>query len=117
MKLSESDAGPLYTDPKGKTLYQHQGRNRGGRFSAAALQDVEAPQDWSPVLAADDDKGVGNWSVIANKQGKRQWAYKGLLLYTSTWDKNPGDLRGIRSVDRSWITIMQSGKRMPGTGS
>ncbi len=117
VKLSESDAGPLYTNSQGKTLYQHQGRNRGGRFSAESAHEVEAPQDWSPVLAADTDQPLGNWSIVKNSEGKRQWAYKGLMLFTCNWDKNPGDLRGIRSVDRSWITIMQSGKRMPGTGS
>ena len=70
-----------------------------------------------PVVAAPDAKAVGNWSIVTDKDGSRQWSYKGLMLYTNVWDTHPGDLHGIRSTDRTWHTIMRSGQPMQGTGA
>ncbi|MHB1205663.1 MAG: COG4315 family predicted lipoprotein [Rhodospirillaceae bacterium] len=49
---------------------------------------------WPAVLAGPDAKPIGKWSIIARKDGAKQWAYDGLPLYVSTLDKQPGDVLG-----------------------
>ena len=51
-------------------------------------------QAWPAVLAADDAKPVGKWSIIKRHDGRKQWAYEGLVLYTSSMDREPGDTIG-----------------------
>jgi predicted lipoprotein with Yx(FWY)xxD motif len=51
-------------------------------------------QAWPPVIAAPDAQPVGKWSLIARKDGRKQWAYEGFVLYTSSLDKQPGDTIG-----------------------
>ncbi len=49
---------------------------------------------WPAVLAGADAKSVGKWSIIARKDGAKQWAYDGYPVYTSNLDKQPGDVLG-----------------------
>lgn len=116
--------GAVFADDTGRTLYRWPGgalRNglAGERKGAPACGDekstktagllspypggMELPeldkrptctQMWPPVLAADDAKEVGNWSVVTRKDGKKQWAYEGLAVYASALDKSPGDAFG-----------------------
>lgn len=51
-------------------------------------------QYWPPLLAAADSVPVGKWTIQTRKDGSKQWAYKGLALYTSHLDKNPGETFG-----------------------
>jgi predicted lipoprotein with Yx(FWY)xxD motif len=101
--IRESDTGEVLADKDGGTLYTFDSHaldnpNRIGR----AKQALDYPEDWSPVLAPDDAKQIGSWSVI-NNDGKKQWAYKGLPLYTNKRDR-PGDLFGLRG-DRRFHAI------------
>ena len=121
VRINESDAGELFTDADGRTLYQYQ---QPRRRRVASPVDGGAPPvfkimpDYQPVLvtAANDVKPVGKWSIVEHR-GARQWAYKGLPLYTNSRDVMPGELNGFRgSSDRSFHTIMVSGEPMQGTG-
>lgn len=49
---------------------------------------------WPPVLAENDAEPVGNWTIVARKDGTRQWAYEEQPLYTSVSDREPGDVFG-----------------------
>jgi predicted lipoprotein with Yx(FWY)xxD motif len=49
---------------------------------------------WPPVIAADDAKPIGEWTIITRSDGKKQWAYDHHALYTSSLDHNPGDVMG-----------------------
>lgn len=49
---------------------------------------------WPPVIAPDDAKTVGKWTVITRKDGKKQWAFDEQALYTSIRDSKPGDVIG-----------------------
>lgn len=51
-------------------------------------------QAWPPVIAVDDAKPVGKWTLIRRHDKRLQWAYDGLVLYTSAMDKQPGDTIG-----------------------
>jgi len=49
---------------------------------------------WPPVYAADDAEAVGKWTIVARRDGTRQWAYDEQPLYTSIRDSRPGDVLG-----------------------
>jgi predicted lipoprotein with Yx(FWY)xxD motif len=51
-------------------------------------------QMWPPVFASDNDKPVGEWSILHRPDGRAQWAYEGFALYTSILDHAPGDVIG-----------------------
>jgi predicted lipoprotein with Yx(FWY)xxD motif len=51
-------------------------------------------QAWPPAIAADDAKPVGKWTLIKRHDKRLQWAYDGLVLYTSAMDREPGDTIG-----------------------
>jgi len=51
-------------------------------------------QVWQPKLAPADAKPVGKWTLIKRKNGQSQWAYDGAPVYTSSLDREPGDVLG-----------------------
>ena len=119
--------GPVFADARGHTLYTwpvHQLRNgpvgeRKGQPTCdktvytvnAGLMSpypggFELPEVatrpscvdvWPPVIAADDAKPVGKWTIAQRKDGQRQWAYDGYALYTSVLDRQPGEVNGAIS--------------------
>lgn len=116
--------GPVFADDRGRTLYtwpQHKLRNGYSGEAAGlpacyddvltvtaglmspyppgiVLPEVEARPSctdlWPPVLAAPDAEPVGRWSIVARRDGSRQWAYDEQPLYTSARDRRPGDTFG-----------------------
>lgn len=55
---------------------------------------------WIPEIALADAKPVGAWTLITRPDGKKQWAYDEQAVYTSNFDKAPGDVNGDRSRAR-----------------
>ncbi len=55
---------------------------------------------WPPVYAADDAKPVGKWTIVSRPDGRKQWAYDGYALYTSSLDLKPGDVLGASRLRR-----------------
>jgi predicted lipoprotein with Yx(FWY)xxD motif len=51
-------------------------------------------QLWKPVIAPDDAKPVGKWTIAKRKNGQSQWAYDGFPVYTSDLDTKQGDVYG-----------------------
>lgn len=116
--------GPVFADPKGHTLYMWPFKllrvgNTGDLKEQSNCTDVKSTvnagfmspypggftlpdldtrpsctQAWPPVLAAADAKPVGKWTTITRKDGRKQWAYDGAALYTSSLDREPGDVLG-----------------------
>ena len=127
--------GPVFADPQGRTLYMWPsvplrngkvGEDPGksscndehitvsdGLYSIygeATLPDLNkrptCTQVWPPALAAADAKPVGKWTLIARKDGTKQWAYAGYTLYTSILDKRPGDVDGgERTTPKRNLTV------------
>ena len=112
-----SDAGDdVLADGAGHTLYVWD-ENRLGRLKGTMSNpSVDQPEDWIPVIAPDDAKPIGSWSVL-DINSKKQWAYKGMPVYTNRQDKVPGDLFGLRSSDHHFQPIMRSGKGVQGGGA
>ncbi len=116
LTVQRSDGGELYADANGRTVYFHMvsGRPQAG---VGFVRLNETPENWKPCLASDTDKPVGFFSIVTTENGQRQWAYKGNPMFTNVYDNAPGEIHGVRSIDRLWRPIMTNGQSMPGTGS
>ncbi len=116
--------GPVFADAQGRTLYmwpKRQLRNgdagevegkptcgdepyrENSGFLSPYPKGLEMPDAdkrpgctavWPPVLALAGAKPIGEWTVVDRLDGRKQWAYKGWSLYTSTVDKRPGETFG-----------------------
>ena len=119
--------GPVFADERGRTLYRwpydtmRVGTTGDGDNASACENEVTtktagmmAPyppgldlpeletrkacsQVWPPVLAKDDAKDVGNFTIFTRRDGRKQWAYNKHALYTSELDQQPGDTMGARA--------------------
>ena len=123
VEVSELD-GPVFADSKGRTLYRWpyrtmrngvtgDGRGESNCADTASTESAglmspypgglllpdrekrpSCQQLWPPAFAAERDKAVGRWTVVQRRDGQRQWAYDGSVLYTSVRDRRPGDVLG-----------------------
>lgn len=64
-------------------------------------------EKWTPVLAAELSRPIGEWSIVARDPGVRQWAFRGKPLYTyrlearlsrQNWKQTGSDEPGWRNV-------------------
>lgn len=117
IRVRLTDEGLVFTDARGKTLYWSNldSANPGTShctetYSAPAATDHpvlqiyyqeykdKAPSctsQWPPVLASSGARPVENWSIVTRADGKKQWAYNDLPVYTSYKDRMPGDVNGV----------------------
>jgi hypothetical protein len=49
---------------------------------------------WPPVIASPDAMPYRNMTIINRSDGRRQWTYNGMPLYTHADDANACDVRG-----------------------
>lgn len=59
---------------------------------------------WPAFSAPDNAQANGNWTVITRDDGKKQWAYKGMPLYTWVKDTKAGDKTGD-NVNKIWHVV------------
>lgn len=88
--------GDVLVDYKGMTLYTLAADN--GESCSGTCLDT-----WSPLVAGELAKPMGNWSVVHRPDGIRQWAYDGRPLYTFSGDERAGDAFGTH-FDSRWQT-------------
>jgi predicted lipoprotein with Yx(FWY)xxD motif len=81
----------ILTDEKGMSLYvwDNDIPNSGKSLCVGGCS-----LSWPPMLAADDAKPAGDFTLIVRDDGKKQWAHKGKPLYSWVNDKKPGDRTG-----------------------
>lgn len=98
-KLRNGDAGEVEGKP---TCTDEVARENTG-FLSPYPAGLEMPEldtrpactgAWPPVLASADAKDAGKFTVVNRPDGRKQWAYDGMALYTSFLDKRPGDVLG-----------------------
>jgi predicted lipoprotein with Yx(FWY)xxD motif len=77
--------------PNGLTLYTFDKDEAG---SGKSMCNGKCAENWPPLLAGDADKAMGDWTVVAREDGRRQWAHKGKPLYYWVKDQKPGDRTG-----------------------
>ena len=88
--------GGLLTTADGQTLYARESSNGGSDGALRADRgrpatgekigitgcDADCEKTWKPLLAAEDAKPTGYWTLYPRPDGKKQWAYFGYALYT-----------------------------------
>lgn len=79
----------IYTDAKGMTLYTFD-KDKAGKSNCNGGCAV----NWPPLDANAKATGSDDFSVITRADGSKQWAFKGMALYTWFKDKKPGDITG-----------------------
>jgi predicted lipoprotein with Yx(FWY)xxD motif len=104
--------GGMLVTTEGKTLYARELGRDGVDYAARADRgdpaigsrialtgcDAECEKTWHPLVAADDAKPAGYWTLYTRADGKKQWAYFGYALYTLSTEK-PGQMSGNMSYD------------------
>jgi predicted lipoprotein with Yx(FWY)xxD motif len=81
--------GPTLVNPQGRTLYTYDNDK-----SDQSMCNGSCAKLWPPFLAPANATASGNWSIITRKSGAKQWAYKGMPLYTWSKDMKAGDTSG-----------------------
>jgi predicted lipoprotein with Yx(FWY)xxD motif len=103
VRLEGYDAGTVYANTRGLTLYTYDGDTNSGVSSCTG----DCAKSWRPVPAPGLAKATGDWSVVVNAaDATRQWAYKGKPAYTYTGDLNPGDALGD-GKDGVWHQLVE----------
>ena len=75
----------------GMTLYTFDNDKAGNGKSVC---NGPCATNWPPLLAPEDARPAGEFSVVVRDDGKKQWAFKGKPLYYWAKDAKPGDKTG-----------------------
>ena len=95
-RMGGPTAIPVYASAKGMTLYTFD------KDTAGASSCVDAcATAWPPYLADSAATASGDWSLITRDDRAKQWAYKGVALYTYAKDEKIGEAKG-NGVDQVW---------------
>jgi predicted lipoprotein with Yx(FWY)xxD motif len=98
VQVQKSAAGTMVlADAKGLTLYTF-AKDMAGMSHCAG----PCAKNWPPLAAAADAKPIGDWTIVAREDGTKQWAYKGMPLYTWIKDAKPGDATGEGMAMGAW---------------
>jgi predicted lipoprotein with Yx(FWY)xxD motif len=90
-KVVQTRRGAILADPNGMTLYTFD-RDTSGNASTC---DGKCTERWKPLIAPEDAQAKGDFTVITRSDGSKMWAYRYRPLYTSQYDKAPGDINGF----------------------
>ncbi len=77
--------------PNGMTLYTFARDTEGSGKSAC---NGQCAANWPPLMASDNAKPMGGYTIVTRDDGKKQWAYKGWPLYYWVKDAKAGDRTG-----------------------
>lgn len=101
-KIGTTDKGKVFTDAKGMTLYTTDWDKPGGKGCTGGCAT-----NWPAFVAPADAKASGDWTAITKPDGTKQWAYKGMPVYTWSKDQKPGDATGD-GVAKVWHVAQPS---------
>lgn len=79
----------VLADAKGMTLYTF-----AKDMPGASNCNDNCAKNWPPLTAPADAKAMGDFTVITRTDGSKQWAHKGMALYTWIKDMKPGETSG-----------------------
>ncbi len=91
-------ADGMLVGPNGMTLYIFD-KDSGGKSTCYNQCAI----NWPPLLAADNAKASGDYSLVMRDDGKQMWAFKGKPLYYWIKDMKPGDKTGEGVGNVWWI--------------
>ncbi len=90
----------ILTGKNSMTLYTF---DRDVAGSGKSVCNGPCATNWPPLIAADDAKAAGDYSIVTRDDGSKQIAYKGKPLYYWAKDTKPGDTTG-NGVNGVWQT-------------
>ena len=88
-QVIDSSIGPVLADPEGHTLYTF-AKDTAGQSSCSG----QCAENWPPYLADENAQPEGEWTLVTREDGQKQWAFKGMPVYTFAQDQNSGDTTG-----------------------
>ena len=97
----ETSAGTVLADSRGMTLYTYTEDAPGVSNCGMMCQGY-----WPPAMASGDAPSSGDIGLITLDDGKKQWTYKNMPLYTYVEDKAPGDATG-QGAEGEWYVVKQ----------
>jgi len=77
--------------PTGMTLYTFA---RDTPASGKSVCNGTCATNWPPLMAPENPKPMGGYTIVMRDDGKKQWAYKGSPLYYWAKDTKAGDKTG-----------------------
>jgi predicted lipoprotein with Yx(FWY)xxD motif len=95
VKVVQTFKGQVFVDANGMTLYTFD-RDTSGYTSTC---EGKCTERWIPLAAPDDAQAKGDFTVITRSDGSKMWAYRHRPLYTSQYDKAPGEINGFDSAN------------------
>ena len=104
----ESSLGKVLSDENGMTLYTFDNDESG---MSNCYDNCAA--NWPALMASGDAKALGDFAVVTRKDGSKQWALKGMPLYTWVNDTKPGDVTGD-GVGDVWHVAVPPRRRILG---
>lgn len=97
-KVVESSIGKVLATNRGMTLYTF----AKDSSPTESMCNDRCAVNWPPLIALDDAKPSGKWTVLRRTDGMMQWAYGGKPLYGWHEDKKEGDTGGDGQADGAW---------------
>ncbi len=101
MKSPAKVADGVLVGPNNMTLYTF---DRDVANSGKSVCNGQCAINWPPLMAAETDKPMGDYTVVTRDDGKKQWAVKGKPLYYWVKDAKPGDKTGD-GVGDAWRLV------------
>ncbi|KQS97948.1 MULTISPECIES: hypothetical protein [unclassified Rhizobium] len=92
----DTDKGKVIAAENGMTLYTFKKDEKGESYCYD-----DCAMKWPPYLAADGAAADGDYTLVERKDGKKQWALKGMPLYFWVKDTKQGDATGD-GVGKVW---------------
>lgn len=65
-----------------------------GEPAGQSLCDRDCTAVWPIVQAQKSDQPVGEWTIVAREDGRHQWAYRGMPVYTY-FEDHPNEPKGV----------------------
>ncbi len=95
VKVAQTVKGMIFVDLNGMTLYTFDRDTSGDKSTC----EGRCAERWKPLAADKDAEARGDFTVITRSDGSKMWAYRYRPLYTSQYDKTPGDINGFDSAN------------------
>ena len=96
VKEVETAKGKVLAGENGMTLYTYKKDEKGESYCYD-----KCATNWPPYLADASANAEGDYTLVERKDGKKQWALKGMPLYFWIKDAKKGDATGD-GVGKVW---------------
>ncbi len=110
LHVNSTGAGVYVLTQAEQSLYWNEGEAAPGDLICVE----ECLETWTPMQAAANAEGLGEWSIFERPEGTRQWAYKDRPLYTFVNDTFPGARLGDGLGRRQWRVFFEPRQVPPG---